>query len=44
MRKHRLNLNFLCDYDFKSFMSNARLFVEQVADVSFINLFLTELK
>ena len=44
MRKHRLNLNLLCDHNMSVFLENTRLFVEQMADVNFINLFLTELK
>ena len=44
MRKHRLNLNLICDHNLDSFLKNSHLFVEQINDVNFINIFLTELR
>ena len=44
MRKHRLNLNFICDHNMDRFLGNARLFIQQINDVNLINIFLNELK
>ena len=44
MRKHRVNLNLLCDHDMASFLTNTPLLVEQLLDITYINLFLTELR
>ena len=44
MRKHRVNMNLLCDHNMASFLTNTSLLVEQLRDVTYINLFLTELR
>ena len=44
MRKHRINMNLLCDHNMAAFLSHTQQFVEQLNDVNFINLFLTELR
>ena len=44
MRKHRVNLNLLCDHDMAAFLSNTQLVVQQLQDVAFISLFITELR
>ncbi|KAI0061864.1 IkappaB kinase complex, IKAP component [Artomyces pyxidatus] len=42
-RKHRIDLNVLFDHDPALFRSNLHLFIEQVEDVDYINLFLTSI-
>lgn len=42
-RKHRIDLNVLVDRDPKLFGERLPSFVEQVSDVDYINLFLTNL-
>ncbi|OTF69938.1 elongator complex protein 1-like protein, partial [Euroglyphus maynei] len=32
LRKNRINLNYICDYNFEKFMHNCRQFVEQLGD------------
>lgn len=43
MRKHRINMNLIYDHNPDAFLRNVQLFVQQVAQVSYINLFLTDL-
>ncbi|XP_046853969.1 putative elongator complex protein 1 [Xenia sp. Carnegie-2017] len=43
MRKHRVNVNLLCDHDYKSFLKNVPVFVKEVESVAYINMFLSEL-
>ncbi|XP_052279525.1 putative elongator complex protein 1 isoform X1 [Dreissena polymorpha] len=43
MRKHRINMNLLYDHNPAAFISNVAMFVTQVAVVTHINLFLTDL-
>jgi elongator complex protein 1 len=42
-RKHRIDLNALVEHDKSSFLKNIPVFVEQVNEVDYINLFLTSL-
>ncbi|TSK45876.1 Elongator complex protein 1 [Bagarius yarrelli] len=44
MRKLRINLNLIYDHNPGVFLENAELFLRQIASVTHINLFLTELK
>ncbi|XP_066271077.1 elongator complex protein 1-like [Branchiostoma lanceolatum] len=44
MRKHRVNLNLLCDLNPKMFLSCVREVVTQLRDINYLNLFLTELR
>ncbi|XP_076373726.1 elongator complex protein 1 isoform X2 [Tachypleus tridentatus] len=44
MRKHRINTNLLYDHNPQVFLENTRMFVEQINDISRINLFLMDLK
>ncbi|XP_074936110.1 elongator complex protein 1 isoform X2 [Phalacrocorax aristotelis] len=44
MRKLRINLNLLYDYNPKAFVENAETFIRQIDSVNYINLFFTELK
>ncbi|KAF6767348.1 IKI3 [Kalmanozyma brasiliensis GHG001] len=43
-RTHRMDVNILCDHNPSSFMANVASFVEQVADVDYLNLFLSGLR
>src|SRR5690606_1787623 len=44
LRKNRINLNYICDYNFELFIQNCRTFLEQFADkVDWVCLFLFEL-
>ncbi|RNA26145.1 elongator complex 1 [Brachionus plicatilis] len=43
MRKHRVNMNILCDHNLKNFLDNLTQFVHKINNVNLINLFLTEL-
>ena len=42
-RKHRIDLNVIVDRDPKLFRERLPFFVEQVGDIDYINLFLTNL-
>ena len=42
-RKHRIDLNVFVEHDQEAFIKGIPSFVEQVADVDYINLFLTNL-
>ncbi|KIP09060.1 hypothetical protein PHLGIDRAFT_68294 [Phlebiopsis gigantea 11061_1 CR5-6] len=42
-RRHRVDLNVIVDHNRAAFMDNLSIFVEQVKDVDYINLFLTSL-
>ena len=42
-RKHRVDLNVIVDRDPKLFRESLPCFVEEVSDVDYINLFLTNL-
>ncbi|KAJ7335942.1 hypothetical protein JRQ81_013883 [Phrynocephalus forsythii] len=44
MRKLRINLNLIYDYNPKVFLENVETFIKQIDSVNYINLFLTELK
>ncbi|XP_033204247.2 elongator complex protein 1 [Bombus vancouverensis nearcticus] len=43
MRRQRINLNLIYDYNPKKFIENANKFVEQVSKASWLSLFLSEL-
>lgn len=43
-RTHRMDVNILYDHDPESFMANVATFVQQVADVDYLNLFLSGLR
>ncbi|XP_017891228.1 elongator complex protein 1 isoform X2 [Ceratina calcarata] len=43
MRRQRINLNLIYDYDPSKFIENASTFVEQVSKASWLSLFLSEL-
>ena len=40
-RKHRVDLNVFVEHDREAFLRGVPAFVQQVADVDFLNLFLT---
>ncbi|KAJ3384083.1 hypothetical protein HDU84_003206 [Entophlyctis sp. JEL0112] len=42
-RKHRINMNLLVDHSPKQFMENIELFVSQIEDPDFLNLFVSSL-
>eukprot|EP01135_Chromosphaera_perkinsii_P003469 Nk52_evm7s244 gene=Nk52_evmTU7s244 len=44
MRKHRINMNLLYDHDPSSFLKNISAFVEQVGNISHLNIFILELQ
>ncbi|XP_059830752.1 elongator complex protein 1 isoform X1 [Hypanus sabinus] len=44
MRKLRINLNLIYDHNPKVFLENMENFLQQITSISYINLFLTELK
>ncbi|CAH1797491.1 unnamed protein product [Owenia fusiformis] len=44
MKKHRINLNLLFDHNPEVFLDNVAEFIEQIADITDINLFLTDLQ
>ncbi|XP_019627149.1 PREDICTED: elongator complex protein 1-like [Branchiostoma belcheri] len=44
MRKHRVNLNLLCDLNPQMFLTCVPELVTQLKDVNYLNLFLTELR
>lgn len=43
-RRHRIDLNVLCDHDIDTFVADAEAFVRQVVRVDFINVFLSALR
>ncbi|CDS00057.1 hypothetical protein [Sporisorium scitamineum] len=43
-RTHRMDVNIIYDHDPEAFMSNVAAFVKQVADVDYLNLFLSGLR
>jgi len=43
LRKHKMDLNFLCDLDFSAFNAHIEDFVRQLATADRLNLFLTSL-
>ena len=42
-RKHRIDFNVFLEHKRDAFMGNLSLFVEQVDDIDYINLFLTSI-
>ena len=42
-RKHRIDLNVLVEHNREAFLERLPSFIEQVSDVDYINLFLTNL-
>lgn len=44
MRKERINLNILCDHNLNIFFENLETFVADISNVSWLNLFLSDLK
>lgn len=44
MRKNRIDMNLIYDYDPKIFMKHVDLFVTQLDDPDYLNLFLSGLK
>ena len=44
MRKHRVDMNLLYDHNPQQFQENVPLFVDQVKEVEFFNLFLSSLR
>ncbi|KAL5275221.1 IKBKAP family protein [Megaselia abdita] len=44
MRKERINLNILCDHNLILFFENLQTFIEDIASISWLNLFLSDLK
>ncbi|KAL1924120.1 uncharacterized protein VTP21DRAFT_7155 [Calcarisporiella thermophila] len=43
-RKHRIDMNIICDYNLDAFMDNIDLFVTQIPEVEHLNLFLSSLR
>ncbi|KAI3630061.1 hypothetical protein MIR68_011496 [Amoeboaphelidium protococcarum] len=43
-RKHRIDMNIICDYNFDQFVENVDQFVSQVNNVEHLNLFLSNLR
>lgn len=43
-RRHRIDLNLLCDHDYEAFQRDVTLFVEQIASTEYLNLFISGLK
>ena len=43
-RKHRIDMNILCDYSPQLFLQNIDEFVAQIDNVDYLNLFLSELR
>ena len=43
MRQHKLDINLIYDVDPAQFLENIDLFVEELADIDFINLFINAL-
>lgn len=43
-RRHRIDLNFLCDWDLPKFKEDLGLFVDQIGDGEYLNLFISGLK
>lgn len=44
MRKERINLNLLVDLNPKQFLDDLKVFVDQINNIQWLNLFITELK
>lgn len=44
MRRHRINMNLIYDHNPDKFLTNVQLLVQQINNVSHINLFLTDLQ
>ncbi|KAJ8714548.1 hypothetical protein PYW07_002773 [Mythimna separata] len=44
MRKQRINLNLIYDHDPEKFINNIEVFLESVQNISWLNLFLSELQ
>ena len=44
LRKERINLNLLIDLNPQKFLRELRIFIEQIDNIQWLNLFLTELK
>lgn len=44
LRKERINLNILCDHNIALFFENMETFIEDIANMSWLNLFLSDLK
>lgn len=43
-RRHRIDLNILCDHDRSAFLQDLGLFVDQIDSVEYLNLFISGLK
>ena len=43
-RKHRIDMNILCDHDMDKFLQNTKVFVQQIHDADHLNLFLSGLR
>lgn len=43
-RRHRIDLNFLCDHNFGAFLQDLSIFVEQINDNEHLGLFISGLK
>jgi elongator complex protein 1 len=43
-RKHRIDMNLIVDHNPESFMGHVRLFIQQVAEVDYLNLFVSSLR
>ncbi|CAD6995585.1 putative elongator complex protein 1 [Ceratitis capitata] len=44
LRKQRINLNIICDHNMVNFVNNVHLFLNQIANPHWLNLFLTDLQ
>ncbi|XP_017088750.3 elongator complex protein 1 [Drosophila bipectinata] len=44
LRKHRINLNIICDHNVKQFVADAHVFLQQIKDSQWLCLFLSELQ
>ncbi|XP_053960279.1 elongator complex protein 1 [Anastrepha ludens] len=44
LRKQRINLNILCDHNMISFVQNVTIFLSQITNPNWLNLFLTDLQ
>lgn len=43
-RTQRVDMNLLCDYKLGQFLANVSLFLDQLQDISYIDLFLSSLR
>jgi elongator complex protein 1 len=43
-RRHRIDLNVLCDHDRNAFLNDLDLFVDQIENIDYLNLFVSGLK